>query len=411
MERIHRRLLEALGAFLHWERVTWEDMTSAEWDALLNLAREHHVMPMVLEAVQHCSAFQTADPEQIGQMRRQVRQIAARQLAATEAFLQVYPALRQAGAHPLVVKGIICRSLYPVPELRRSGDEDVLIDPKEYWLCKMALAEQGLVPEAAADDAYEVPFRDPDGALMIELHRSLFPADSQAYGHLNNFFSDAPARAVEVTVQGQSIWTLCPTDHILYLVCHAFKHFLHGGFGIRQVCDMALYANRYGSAIDWEQVLTACRSIRAEKFAAALFAIGREHLTFDPASAGYPPCWQEIPVDPQPLLEELLLSGIYGQTDPARLRSGNMILNEVAAQKQGKRARNGLAASLFPPARSLQGRYPFLRKHPWMVSVAWAHRFAQYATRSRRTDSSHATDVLRQGNHRLDLLRLYGIID
>ena len=82
-----------------------------------------------------------------------------------------------------------------------------------------------------------------------------------------------------------------------YLICHAFKHFLHSGFGIRQVCDIILFANAYGDAIDWERVLKQCREIQADLFAAALFGIGEKYLTFDPERAHYTESWREIQVD------------------------------------------------------------------------------------------------------------------
>lgn len=35
---------------------------------------------------------------------------------------------------------------------------------------------------------------------------------------------------------------LAPTDHLLCLLCHAYKHFLYAGFGIRHVCDIGIFA-------------------------------------------------------------------------------------------------------------------------------------------------------------------------
>ncbi len=411
MNLTQQRFLEALGAFLKKEQVQWQQVSSAEWDALLELATEHHVLPMFFEAVCSCPAFASVNGDTMSRVRQRIRANVVRQTAATEEFLRVYDSLLKAGARPLVVKGIICRQLYPMPDWRRSSDEDVLIDPKEYWLCKMALADFGLLPEEGPEDAYETPFHREGGPLHIELHRSLFPAESAAYGHFNDLFAHVRQRAVAITVEGQPVWTMCPTDHLLYLICHAYKHFLHSGFGIRQVCDIVLFANVYGPEIQWDQVLEGCKSVRAEKFAAALFSIGRQWLGFDPDGAWYPACWREIEVDHRPLLEELLSAGIYGQRDPSRLHSSNITLDAVAAQKQGRKAKIGLVASLFPSARSLRGRYPYLEKRPWLVPVAWASRIVQYGSRKREEDDSSATRILQMGSHRVSLLKQYGIID
>ncbi len=411
MTTVHQRFLEAVRAFLKQETVHWEQVSSEEWEELLRLAAAHQVLPMVVEAVFNCPAFGTAPPPLVQQVRLQIRTAVVHQMTATSEFLGVYAALLKAGVRPLVVKGLVCRSLYPMPDWRRSGDEDVLIDPREYWLCKMTLAESGLKPEEGPEDAYEVPFFQKDGPLHIELHRSLFPQDSDAYGDFNALFADVRQRAEAVTVQGQEIWTLCPTDNMLYLICHAYKHFLHSGFGIRQVCDMMLYANAYGPEIDWQRVLDGCRAIRAEKFAAALFAIGRERLIFDPDLAMLPAAWREIRTDHGPLLEDLLSAGIYGKQDPTRLHSSNITLDAVAAQKQGRQAKTGLMASLFPSPKDMKGRYPYLKKYPWLLPVAWGSRIVQYSSRRREEDNSSAARILRMGSRRLDLLRQYDIID
>ena len=83
---------------------------------------------------------------------------------------------------------------------------------------------------------------------------------------------------MEADIQGESVLTMNPTDHLFYLICHGFKHFLHSGFGIRQIADMVMLANRYDHQIHWAQIAKNCRMIRAEKFAAAVFRIGEKHL-------------------------------------------------------------------------------------------------------------------------------------
>lgn len=411
MQTLHIRFLEAIRAYLKSKTVHWDDISSQQWQELFRLANAHHVLPMFFQAVYNCPAISSADPTLIGSLRHQVYQTVGQQMTKTADFLRVYSALYQAGSNPLVVKGIICRSLYPDPDLRSSSDEDVLINSREYWLCKMALAEQNMYPSEAPDNGYEVPFKQKDGLLYIELHKNLFPPDSEAYGDMNALFAQVHARAVAVTIQGHTIRTLCPTDHILYLICHALKHFLHSGFGIRQVCDMMLYANAFGSQIDWLYVLECCKSIRAEHFAAALFRIGQEYLTFDPDESMFPEAWRQIETDPTALLEELVSAGIYGQADMARLHSSNITLDAVAAEKQGKKAKNHLTAALFPPARNLKTRYPWLSQHSWLLPVAWLCRIVQYSSRSRKQDKSNAARILRMGNHRIELMRQYHIID
>ena len=200
------------------------------------------------------------------------------------------------------------------------------------------------------------------------------------------------------------------TDHLFYLICHSFKHFLHSGFGIRQVCDIILFANEYGDAIDWEKVLRQCREIHADLFAAALFAIGEKYLTFDPEKAHYPKVWQEISVDETDMLMDLLDSGIYGNANMSRKHSSNMTLDAVAADKNGKKAGNTVLKSLFPSAKKLEGRYPYLKKHPILLPIAWTDRILKYRKETVAGGDNAAADSVKIGNQRIELMKEYGII-
>lgn len=384
-----------------------EGLTPRDCEALLTLAQDHRILPLFYEAVHTWDAFRHLP--QAEQTRQLVRQQVMAQTMRTAAFVQLNRQLLEAGLKPLVVKGIVCRSLYPHPDHRPSGDEDVWIGPEALNQCRTRLEALGL--EAGVGDAsYEIPYRKPGSALYIELHSTLFPPDSRAYGAFNRFFRDARQRAVPLETAGGTIWTMEPTDHLLYLLLHAFKHFVHSGFGIRQLCDIVLFASRYAGEIQWQRVVEGCRQARAERFAVALFSIGQKHLGFDPGAAGYPRQWQALEIDEVPMLEDLLSGGLYGDNTQSRLHSSTMTLNAAAAAMGGKKPRAGALSVLFPPARSLWNRYPYLKEKPWLLPVAWCSRLARYRARSHGNPDNSPAQALRIGKSRLALLRQYEII-
>lgn len=260
------------------------------------------------------------------------------------------------------------------------------------------------------ESVYEVPYGKKGSLIYIELHKSLFPPESEAYGDLNRFFANVHEDAIDIRIDGTDIRTMGYTDHLFYLICHSFKHFLHSGFGIRQVCDIILFANEYGDAIDWEKILRQCREIHADLFAAALFAIGEKYLTFDPEKAHYPKAWREISVDETDMLMDLLDSGIYGNANMSRKHSSNMTLDAVAADKNGKKAGNTVLKSLFPSAKKLEGRYPYLKKHPILLPIAWTDRILKYRKETVAGGDNAAADSVKIGNQRIELMKEYGII-
>ena len=386
------------------------EIAPEEWGQLFRMAQSHQILPLFYQAVYTLPSLALEGPLRAA-MKQQVRHQVIRQTIQTSEFLELNRKLLEAGVRPLVVKGILCRNLYANPDHRPSGDEDLLIPEDRFAICHRVLTEFGMHPESDSLDSYEISYRKEGSPLHIELHKSLFPPESDAYGDLNRFFTDAADRAVSEEIRGNTVYSPGYTDHLFYLLCHAFKHFLHSGFGIRQVCDIMLFANRYGPQTDWTQILENCRAIRAEKFAAALFRIGRNYLVFDPDRAAYPAIWREIPVDEKPLLEDLLHSGLYGDATRSRQHSSSITLEAVTAQKQGKRSKNAMLLSAFPPAAKLESRYPYLKKHPYLVPVAWGSRLWDYATETRRRRDSNAAEALKIGGDRIELMKLYDILD
>ena len=376
------------------------ELTADQWRELFAMAAEHKVLPLIFEPAYPLVA--RLDPALAAGAKRQVRLQVIVQTIRTAEFLELYRALEEAGATPLVVKGIVCRQLYPRADHRPSADEDLWIPPEQYPLCHGVMTRLGLVTgETDPDGVYEVPYRRAGSPLYIELHKHLFPPGFRvADAELNGFFSNA--RHIIEQVPGGTLRTLHPTDHMTYLLFHAFKHFLHSGFGIRQICDILLFAHRHGGAIDWEQVRLSCRAIRAEKFAAALFAIGTRHLGFGPVGP-----WGSLYADEKPLLQDVLCAGVYGSADLSRQHSSTITLEAVSTRKK---APAGILAAAFPTAKYLEGRYPWLKKQPWLLPVAWTSRMADYLRETKRRPDSSLADALKIGAERVELLKRYDIL-
>jgi hypothetical protein len=412
MDPIYSLFLEALRAALEDRQVNWSaDVTPEQMFDLIHLSQEHHVLPLIFEAIYACPATTNMDGVLFMQCKRSTVQAVMSQALKTEDFLRLNRHLRANGVTPLVVKGIICRQLYPRPDYRGSGDEDVLCGEHQFKDCHKAMISFGMEPGTSSLDSYEVPYSREDSPLYIELHKTLFSQESDIFSDCNRFFEGCFDRLVEIDVQGDPVATLNHTDHMLYLILHAFKHFLHSGFGVRQVCDMVLFANTYGESIDWNHVLTKCKGLRADKFAAALFAIGEKYLIFSPEKACYPHNWRQIQVDPDALLMDMLSGGLYGYAQRSRLHSSNMTLNAVSADKKGKHSDGNILRTIFPSVRSMEGRYPYLKRKPFLLPVAWASRIIGYAKESITEPHSGASEVLRVGSQRIELLRHYDIID
>ena len=414
MDLINQYFLTALKAALQGVPAPiGEDLSPEQWEQIMDQARAHNVLPMIYEAVCRIPSLCHGHPALLSGVKQAAFHSIVTQTVKTAEFLSLERILLSAGLRPLVVKGIICRSLYPQPDTRGSSDEDLLIAPADFDLCHAVLVGFGMETSTEPEKisySYEVPYGKRGSPLYIELHKSLFPPESDAYGDFNRFFENIHDRAVDMEVDGVPIRTMAPTDHMFYLICHAFKHFLHSGFGIRQVCDIVLYANAYGSRINWPKVAANCRAIHADRFCAALFRIGEKHLTLDADLACLPPVWRDADVDESLMLRDLLTGGLYGDSDMSRKHSSAITLDAVAAQKQGRRAKGGLTASLFPSFQRMATRFPYLNRFPWLLPVAWVQRLLRYRREARNDPGNNAADSLKIGRERVEMMREYGII-
>lgn len=394
--------LQALKRFIHpgtADAVPGMDPLDS-LETVWRLAYLHTVLPLVYDSVADLPATDNATESLKARWKQQTLQAVFRQAIQSQTFLGLCRAFQGAGLKVLVVKGILCRILYPKADYRTSSDEDVYVSPLDFPAVHQILLEQGLKitdpVETAIETAQVVTYMDCRTGLRIELHRQLFSPDSTAYGQVNDFFQDAANRAVQIEIDGATVWSMCPTDHMLYLLFHAYKHFLHSGFGIRQVCDINLYAERYNMQIDWPQVHKSLALYHADVFAAALWKIGSEYLGFSPS--GY------IPVSVPPvedLLLDILTGGVYGSSSKNRQHSSLMTLH--AASGHG----GNVLHTIFPGKNALKGRFHYLQDKPWLLPAAWAQRLFGYL---RKRDNTSASESIRIGTQRVALLKKYGIL-
>ncbi len=380
-----------------------------DWTALLRLAGEQKLLPLVYAAVRGTPGF-AAVPEAVrAAARRQTMREAAAQTVHTEAFLRLYQALRAEGLAPVVVKGIVCRTLYPQPELRPSSDEDLYLTAAEMPRFHAVLLRAGFVltePERDYRSAHEARYVHPDTGLVVEGHWALFPTEYAVYAALNVQLPDLMQRAQDWETGGVTLRVPDACDHLIFLLLHAFKHFISSGVGVRQLCDIALWMRRFGAQIDWQRVRAALRATHSEGFAAAVIDAGVHWFGLERAAAHIPPDWETL--ESAALLADALSGGVYGSADSTRRHSCTITIHAADRAHRGGTGRASLCAALFPGREVMAGWYPYVARCPALLPAAWAQRIWRYLrTRGKHTG---AQDSLRVGAQRVELLRQYRVL-
>ena len=118
--------LKAMKAAIENQVVEWEELISVEeWQTFFKVASEQNVVSLIANSVLPCRAYINSGAPFVQEIRGRVRQEMIAQIRKTEEFLELYRHLSEQGLEPIVVKGIVCRNLYPNPDSRISGDEDL----------------------------------------------------------------------------------------------------------------------------------------------------------------------------------------------------------------------------------------------------------------------------------------------
>ena len=371
------------------------------WPAIFTLANQQKLLPILFEAIRKTPAAEE-NAALFAMTKQQVISQVLNQTVRSAEFADLYRKLRSAGLHPVVVKGQLCSRLYPLKDHRISADDDLYIPDAEFMACHEQLLANGLATDTPADElvvADEVTYTKKGSPLYIELHRHLFDSSEDAHDELNHFFTDI--RPVEM----DGFLAMPPHEHLLYLILHAYKHFVRCGIGLRQFCDIGLWAQVYHAEINWQLLHDQCASVHAATFAAAAFCIARDYLGID---FDLPAPWGAS-IDAEPLLHDTLCGGVYGSNDYTRLHSSTVTLNAVKASRTGEKS--SVLSTVFPKREYLEHRYPYLKKRPYMLPVAWLQRIAHYASEKQSGADNSASGSIKLAKERIELMKRYGIME
>ena len=162
--------------------------------------------------------------------------------------------LSSAGFDFAIMKGMANAVLYPVPELRKSGDIDFLVREDEYESVYQLLLDNGYSKTEELDKAeYHVVLTKDD--VVFELHKR--PGGTKMDGSpesqaLIDFFSHGLDNVGYVEVDKYYFPVLKKKKKGMTLLIHFAGH-MREGVGIRHLLDWMVYAEHYLSDQYWEE--------------------------------------------------------------------------------------------------------------------------------------------------------------
>ena len=408
MKKTNLEFLSLLKSSLKNEKYDGEKIDFEDLVYIYKMSEIHHVVPMIYNATYNEDFFKECDANFQAMFKSSAFRYIFSQIQRTNHFLEVYKKLSEKNIKILVFKGIIFRNMYNNPDDRISSDEDILIKKEDYEKVKEFFLSEGF---EFIDKGEECAYFSKSTGLCIEVSTSLFSHESKAYGHLNKLFEDVFEKSIKINIDKIDILTLSHEQHLIYIVFHNMKHFLTGGFGIRQVADFSKYIETYGEYINWEKFWSDLKDLNYDTFALNLIEISLKYLGFNDDKITYPDNItsfdelknsQKYYINSESLINDILDAGVFGASTMDRKHTALMTLDAVEDKKKSNRLK-----AVFPNVNYLKDNYTYLQKYPILLPVAWGQRILSYLKKNK---TSSYINTMELGKQRIELLKEYKII-
>lgn len=383
--------------------------SSEEWNEILTLSKHHNIFPLVFEKASEIDSFRMI--KEYPFYLTQVFSTIGLQIQHTDTFLKLYEAFLREDIHPIVVKGLICRSLYgEYQDHRPSSDEDIVIEIKDFEKVRHILEREGFVgnkdsfTEKQVEYLQEFSFYNSTVKFSIDVHVNLFGYKNKLRQKMNTYFGDIFCNYQNVEISGVLVRTLNHTEHLLYLMLHTFKHFTSSGMGVRHVLDVLMYIREYGEQCDWTYLNKVLKDVNAELFFSDLIHIGNKYLGFELSPNYEANC-------PEALLDDILFGGIFGNSTETLQTAGQITYAAMAGQGVDKSSGfMGHIKIIFPDKHQLMGRHPILAEKPWLLPIFWVQRWGRVLKRSKRNGMNVTSEGVKLGQQRVELLKKYKVL-
>ncbi len=276
--------------------------------------------------------------------------------------------LNEAGIEHCVLKGCSLANLYPMPELRISGDVDILINPSDEKMVMQFLEERNFVVKERDKNAQNFTAKHPKAGLF-EIHVKLFDSEFDKYVLKGRFKVKEPFEKM-VNSDGTELNILGKNDGLYFAASHMIKHFVKDGLGLRQISDWLLYVEKYRDEIDMDSFNSVIKELDFEKFMNAIYTVGNKYfkMNFN--------CEEENPDD---ILSDMDEGGSFGHNDTERAKYKAKLLHGIYGKSENERRKSALRTLwkiAFPSKRTLVQK-GFLKESSsiLMIPIGWLRRW------------------------------------
>ena len=217
-----------------------QESGAIDWHKFIDIADKHCVLSLLYDILDRCSYLEKNLQIKLKSVSRSIVLQNYHLLFLGKSIIEL---LDRENIETVLLKGSICAEYYPIPELRKSGDIDLLLlDSNDYKRVESLFLKIGMVKELKRQANHHVVFYTKEG-IEVEVHVMLTePFDNSKSNHyFESVYKKCKNHKTYIETIGIKFPVLDEGYNGFYLLTHMLQHFLRSGFGIKLLCDWTAF--------------------------------------------------------------------------------------------------------------------------------------------------------------------------
>ena len=372
-----------------------ENDDDLNWNQVLKVAQTHAILSLLYPLSE-----QEGIPENVKQCIRETSVTTVQQnyrlLFLTHYLIEK---MREAKVPVIVLKGVATAEFYPVPELRKSGDIDLLVPREEMFIQAIhILKEMGAKEKDVPSVNHHQVFITEEG-IEIELHVMLAePFDDDKVNHyLEKLTTTLFDKVCQHKIMELDFPVLTEGYHAYYLLLHMLQHFLRSGFGLKLLCDWVVFWNHTIEKQEIEIYRNCVADSGLEGFSDMITFLSTQYLGLKETNANKILFSSCANIREDRFMRDILDSEEFGQTGEGRL----VALRGTKVSDYFREFHHQMKLN-FPK----KSRYAILFPLLWLWTLV---RFLRNNRRIRKVSLVHVLKQARERSHYVEKLHLFQI--
>lgn len=405
MNNTQEQIIYMLSAAVRKNYVNFKSDEKINWNEVIEEAEAHKVTSLIYSSINRAEVLNIMDEINLNILKKKVFKSSITQSSHIKNVASILEEFNNAGIPIIVLKGLVVRDYYPIPDLRTMCDADVLVHENDLEKVSSLMISLGFNQIKEKDDhgAHIVFYR---GSTIFEVHWTLI--NDRFFKGDKSFEDRIWDNTIEVKVGGVKALSLSLDDLAVHLCTHMAVHLAYSGFGVRQLTDLVVLVEKKGSEIDWTSFVSKAKESGVYKFSMAIFTICNKLFDMEiPEAIKKEKKLKDKYINQ--LIEDIFASGVHGKKDKDRV-----FANEFAFD-QGEGAADSSSSIikkfvnlLFPPISKMSDKYNYAKKFIILAPVAWIHHLIEGILNKEYSFASKmkmVTSTLYIANKRNKLLR------